>query len=416
MIQAVGGLVVVSGNGVYTVSSSFVATLVGTIGTSSGPVSMVDGASQLLIADGTKNVYVWSAALVFSVVILPFSVTTLFYQDGFFLANEAGTKQWAQSNLNDGSTWNALNFSSADAQPDPIVGGIDINREAWLLKANGVEVWYNAGSAGFAFARMAGVFMEQGCAAAFSIAKIPSGPIWLGSGERGAGIVWMANGYRPERLSTHSIETAIAGYSTIADAISFVYESAGHMFYVLTFPTGNATWVCDLTEPQHPWHQRAYFSGGLFSRHRSNSYAFAYGRQVFGDYVNGNLYAFNMNTYTDAGQPRKWLRSWRALPPNRTAEEPIRFDSLTIEGETGVSTPAGTNPQFMLRWADDGGHNFNAGGPIFASAGKTGETAIQVKYRRLGSTKINRGLDRVWELSATDPIKVALTGASMEIG
>jgi hypothetical protein len=413
--QANGGLYVVSGNSLYSVGSTFGTNqnLLGTLGTSTGPVSMIDGATQLLIADGTTSVYVRDfSALTFTTVTLPFNVTTLFYQDGFFLANEAGTKQWAQSNLNDGTTWNALNFSAADGQPDPIVGGIDINREAWLMKANGIEVWYNAGNVGFAFARIPGVYMEQGCAAAFSIVKYVTGPIWLGSGERGAGIVWMAEGYRVQRISTHAIETAIAGYSTISDAQAWIYEDSGHTYYVLAFPTGNATWVCDLTEPGHPWHQRAYFSNGAFSRHRMNSYAFAYGREVFGDYQNGNLYAFDLNTYTDAGQTRKWLRSWRALPPNKAAEKPVAYHRLAIRGETGISTPAGTNPQVMLRWSDDGGHTYS---PTFQQPmGVTGATALEVQFISLGSTTRETGLDRLFELSGTDPVKVAWIGADLE--
>ena len=412
--QANTGLYVVSGNALYGVGSNFGSNLIGTLTTNAGQVSMIDGATQLLIADGTTSVYVRDfSALTFVTVTLPFNVTTLFYQDGFFLANEAGTKQWAQSNLNDGSTWNALNFSAADGQPDPIVGGIDVNREAWLMKGNGIEVWYNAGNPGFSFARIPGVYVEQGCAAAFSIVKYLAGPIWLGSGERGAGIVWMATGYKVDRISTHAIETAIAGYSIISDATGWIYEDSGHTFYVLTFPTGNATWVCDLTEPSRPWHQRAYFSNGAFSRHRMASYAFAYGREVFGDYQNGNLYAFDLNTYSDAGQTRKWLRSWRALPPNKASDKPLAFDRLAIRGETGISTPPATNPQFTLRYSDDGAHTWSP--ELYQPAGLTGQTALEVQFVSLGSTNRETGLDRTFELSGSDAIKIALLGADLDV-
>jgi hypothetical protein len=412
--QANGGLYVISGNSLYGVGSNWASSLIGTLTTPTGPVSMVAGATQLLISDGTSSVYVRDfGALTYATVTLPFQVTTLFYQDGFFLANEAGTKQWAQSNLNDGSTWNALNFSAADAQPDPIKGGIDINRECWLMKANGIEVWYNAGNPGFAFARIPGVYMEQGCAAPFSIVKGTAGPIWLGSGERGSGSVWMAEGYRIIRISTHAQEASIAGYSTISDATGWIYEDAGHTYYVLTFPTANATWVCDLTEPGHPWHQRAYFSNGAFSRHRMASYAFAYGSMVFGDYQNGNLYAFDDGTYSDAGATRKWLRRWRALPPNKTADREMCFNRLRITAETGITTPPALDPQFVLRYSDDGGHTWSP--EIYQPAGLTGQTGLTIDYTSLGSTDRMTGLDRVFELSGTDPIKIALLGADMDL-
>ena len=62
---------------------------------------------------------------------------------------------------------------------------------------------------------------------------------------------------------------------TIADAIAFAYQQEGHVFYVLTFPTGDATWVLDLTTTEkigYPvWHQRAAFGNGVFSRWWANA-------------------------------------------------------------------------------------------------------------------------------------------------
>ena len=412
--QANGGLYCVSGSGLYQVSSGWAATLLGSLSTPSGPVAMMDGTEQIVVVDGSGNAYVWNfSTSAFSTVALGFNADTLFSQDGFFLANQTGTSTWWQSNLNDGSTWNALNFSSASAQPDPIVGGIDINREAWLMKANGIEIWYNAGNLGFVFSRIPGVYLEQGCAAPYSIAKTITGPVWVGSGERGAGIVWMAEGYTARRISTHAIETALAGYPTFADAQGFIYEDSGHVFYVLTLPTANATWCCDLASPGHPWHQRAYFGNGQFSRHRMASYAYAYGQEVFGDYEKGTLYAFDLDTYTDAGEVRKWLRTWRALPANRSTDKELCFNRLRIDLETGISVPAGTNPQLVLRWSDDGAHTWSS--EYWTSAGQTGQSALEAQFISLGSTTRLTGLDRTFELSGTDPIKVALIGADLDV-
>jgi len=135
------------------------------------------------------------------------------------------------------------------------------------------------------------------------------------------------------------------------------------------------------------------------------------GLNLVGDYQNGNIYAFNLNTLTDNGTTRKWVRSWRALP--KPTDEIVSFKSLRIDMETGASVvPQATNPQCMLRWTDDGGHNFS--NPILAAVGPTGATAQRVKFNRLGATRRNHGLDRVFELSATDQFRVALIGAELE--
>ena len=51
----------------------------------------------------------------------------------------------------------------------------------------------------------------------------------------------------------------------------------------------------------------------------------------------------------------------------------------------------------------------------FASAGAAGQTALRVMFRRLGSTRRNSGLDRMFELSSTDQFQVGLIGAVVEV-
>lgn len=405
-----GLLYVVSGSGVYSVSSSWVATLLGSLGTSTGPVSIIDNGTQVAFFDGTAG-YVWTGTA-FQAISLPFTGPVVGrFQDGFGLVNQLGTQTWWQSNYKDLTTWNALNFGTADAKPDPIAGLGNLHRESWLMGTQGTEVWINAGVSGFAFQRLQGVYIESGCCAPMSIVRMDESLVWLGStGEYGQGIVMKSNGYRPERISTHAIEYAIKSYATISDAIAYCYQDAGHYFYVLTFPTANATWVWD--QSTGLWHQRAAFVGGALNRHDGNSYAFYAGRHVVGDWQSGNLYGLDLEVYTDNGRPRKWVRAWRALPPGKASELPVEFDSLQVDMESGITTPAGTNPQVALRWSDDGGNTWS--NEHLAAWGATGATANRVRWRRLGQTREATGLDRTFEISSSDPVRAALIGASME--
>lgn len=406
-----GGLLyVVSGNGLYSVNANWVATLLGTLASSTGRVSMIDNGTQLAIFDSVGG-YVWSGG-VFRQIGLPFvgSPVSANYQDGFGLVNVLGSQTWYQSNYTDLSIWQSLNFGTADSQPDALVGIGDIHREVWLFGAISTEVWVNAGVNGFAFQRLQGVFIQQGCAATASIARMGDSLMWLSQDDQGTGVVCRSRGYQAERVSTHAIEYAIKGYGTISDAFAYVYQDAGHRFYVLTFPTGNSTWVWD--ENTNLWHQRAAFVNGAFNRHDGNSYAFFNGRHVIGDWQSGQLFGFNLENYTDNGRPRRWLRAWRALPPNRSSTEPVTFDSLRIDLETGITVPAGTNPQLGLRWSDDGGNSWS--NEHLQAWGPTGATSKRVLFKRLGQTRDSTGLDRTWELSSSDPVRAALIGAEME--
>jgi hypothetical protein len=101
--------------------------------------------------------------------------------------------------------FDATNVASAEGSPDNLVSIINDHNELWLFGTNSVEVWYDAGNPSFPFARIQGAFNELGCAAAFSVAKMENGLFWLGADARGKGIVYQANGYRGQRISTHAI-------------------------------------------------------------------------------------------------------------------------------------------------------------------------------------------------------------------
>jgi hypothetical protein len=311
-----------------------------------------------------------------------------------------------------------------------------------VFGTDSVEVWYDSGAADFPLTRIQGAFNEIGCVAAFSVAKLDNGLFWLGTDARGQGIVYRANGYTGVRVSTHAIEWQIQQYGNISDAVAYTYQQDGHAFYVLSFPTGNATWVYDVST--QAWHERAGFNDGEFTRHRSNNQCNFGGTIIVGDYENGNIYQLDLETYADNGQIQKWLRSWRALMPGQNNFKRTSQHTLQLNAETGVGlngtmiaetiylqtesgfylltesndflicdnqTPVtqGSNPQVMLRWSDDAGHTWS--NEHWAPMGRIGQYGSRTFWRRLGMTVKLR--DRVYELSGTDPIKIAITNAEL---
>ena len=434
----------VSGTNLYKISSAWAVTLVGAV-SGSGAVSMSDNGNQLFVAcNGPSYIYNPSTSVFQQITDPDFpGAVTVGYLDGYFVFNEPNSQKVWVTSLLEGTQVDALDFASAEGSPDGLVSLIIDHREAWLFGTNSVEVWYDAGNADFPLARIQGAFNEIGCAAAYSVAKLDNGIFWLGSDARGNGIVYRANGYTGQRISTHAVEWQIQQYSDISDAIAYTYQQDGHAFYVLIFPTANTTWVYDVAT--QAWHERAGFVDGQFTRHRSNCQMNFGGEIVVGDYANGNIYAFDLNTYSDNGDLQKWLRSWRALPTgqnnlNRTAHHSLQLDcesgvgldgndpysllnSLNTEldasllAESGnallvsVSTVQGTDPQVMLRWSDDGGHTWS--NEHWRSMGKIGEYGRRVLWRRLGMTTKLR--DRVYEISGTDPVKIAIMGAELHL-
>ena len=346
---------------------------------------MSDNGTQLFIACNPKGYIYNSFTTVFAQITdADFQgAVTVAFLDGYFVFNQPNSQKLWVTSLYDGTSITPLGFASAEGNPDNLIALMVDHREAWLFGTNSVEVWYDAGLPDFPLTRIQGAFNEIGCAAAYSVAKLDNGLFWLGADARGRGVVYRSQGYSGVRISTHAVEFAIQGYGVISDAIGYTYQQEGHPFYVLVFPTANATWVFDAATGA--WHERAGFSNGQFIRHRSNCYTTFNNTSIVGDYENGKIYSLSLDVYDDAGSIQKWLRSWRALPAGqnnlkRTAQHSLQLDCETgsnytvnetvivdimaddgyylvtessefLIGEITETQPG--NPQVMLRWSDE---------------------------------------------------------------
>ncbi len=439
-----GNMYVVSRDKLYKVTPAYAVTELGTVSGTSGPVSMADNGTQLFVACNGPSFIYNSLTNVFQQITDPDfpGAVTVGYLDGYFVFNEPNSQKIWVTALLEGTQVDPLDFASAEGSPDGVVGIIVDHGQLWVYGTNSIEVWYNSGNADFPFSRIQGAFNELGCAAAYSIAKMDNGLFWLGKDARGQGMVYRANGYSGQRISTHAVEWQIQQYGDLSDAIGYTYQQDGHSFYVLLFPNANTTWVYDVAT--QAWHERAGFTNGQFTRHRSNCQAFFNNKVVVGDYQNANVYSFDLDDYSDNGSIQKWLRSWRALPTGQNNLKRTAHHSLQLDCETGVGLnglqvseviylrtelndqlvtesgdpliadqmePAvqGSNPEVMLRWSDDGGHTWS--NEHWVSIGKIGEYYRRAIWRRLGMTLKLR--DRVYEVSGTDPVKIAIMGAEL---
>lgn len=298
-------------------------------------------------------------------------------------------------------------FALKDSSTDNLVTLHENNRELWLIGERTAEVWYNGGNANFAFVRIPGIGPQVGCAAKHSIARAGAQLVWLGRNEQGQNIVVCNVQYSWTRLSTHAIEYAIAQYPVVSDAIGYAYEDQGHLFYVLTFPTADVTWVYDFVARM--WHQRlSYDAGaGVFHRHRSNCYMDFGNVRLVGDYATGQIHQMSRAFYTDAGNIIRCVRRTPHVWAKGTRQR-LFFSQLQVEFTPGVGlqTGQGSSPQAMLRWSDDGG--FSWSNEHWTTIGAAGATRNRAIWRALGTTR-----DRVWEINFTDPVARDIIGATL---
>jgi len=384
----------------------------GNLNSYSGPVDFDDNGSVLFLVDGPSGYMMPFSTNVLAQISDPnfFGANRVGFIDQYMVFNRPGTQQFYWTNVSS-TVFDALNFASVEGSPDNLVSLLVVRREIWLFGTLSTEVWFDSGNLNNPFQRIEGAFVQQGCAAPQSPARVGDAIVWLSANDQGERMVVMAQGYQALPISTYSVASALQTYATVSDAIGWGQQQDGHLFYWLTFPTAGHTWVYDLA--MGLWHERAYLqpASGTFTRHRANAYTYAFGRHLVGDYINNRLYQLDSQAYTDASDP---LVFEATLPPffdTQTLDRVLQ-SYLQIDAETGVGLDAsptvGTNPQLVLQLSNDSGHTWGVERP--RSIGKIGQTSTRVQWARLGSA-----YDRRCRIRISDPVKRVILGAVTEV-
>jgi|TARA_R100001530_G_scaffold413_3_gene620 hypothetical protein len=400
-----GTLCVVSGADIFTVDSAGTGTNRGTVG-GSADVFMADNGTQLVIQaeTGATDTYVMTAVFALT-AINPndtdfHGASSVAFTGGYIIATTPSADTFFISALNDATAWDATDIATAESDPDNLVACFVDHGEVWLFGETTTEVWYNSGDSDFPFTRISTAVVQRGCLAKHSIVAEDNTIFWLGDDK----IVYKAAGYVPQRISTHAIESAIAGFASPATATAFFHTQEGHKFYVLSFD--EATFVYDASTQL--WHEREGYdtaNNRFLPRWRPAHSLKIYGKTLVGDFASGKINELDINTFTDLGDP---IRRIATAPPLHAGTKRVFANRLQIEIEsgTGLTSGQGVAPQAMLDWSDDGGHTWS--NEHWANMGAKGKYRKRLIWRRMGWF-----WQRVYRLTISDPVKSAIIAANL---
>ncbi len=414
-----GRTLAVAGGTLYEVDQAGGYTPLGGVARSTRPATIAYNTVQYAIASGGQ-VYILSGS-----TLMP--VTTgeqVVFSGGYFITFHAGTQQFQISGLYDGTTWYALDFGSAEGAPDNVVSMLADHRELWLFGEESVEPFYNSGNADFPFERIQGGFIETGSGAAYGAAKLDNSTFWMHADARGTGMVWRANGFTPQRISTHSVEWYIQQYAKhggIADAEGYAYQADGHTFYVLHFPSATsegfsaggtvdevvngATWAYDCATGL--WHERTHWDAvhGKAERHLARCHCVAWNKHLVGSWKDGTIYEQHGDYYDDAGDE---IRRVRRAPHLNDELVRMTYHELRLNARVGIGNDADVDPQVVLRWSGDGGLTWS--NEYQRSLGAAGEYDTLVRWQHLGQAR-----RRQFEVSTTARVPVTLVDAYLRL-
>lgn len=402
-----GRAFVVSNSGLYELSSAGVSTLLGSLESASGIVSIDENGLQLAICDGTKVYILTYATNVFAKVTdsdLPLAGTLTFI-DGYFVITKNSSGAFYISALYDGTTWAALDFATAESSPDELLRVYNAVGQLWLFGTKTTEIWTNTGASAFPFERISGAKMETGILAPHSAVAVDNSVFWIGRDNIGSGIVYRAQGFSPQRVSTNAIELLLQQATTPSTLRAYTYQQDGHTFYVITGGGMGTTLVYDISTQL--WHERAYLNQfGAFEQHLGACGMYAFNQQLVGSRLNGKIYIMSSTVYSDDGDE---IASERIYTHISDENQRARFNQLEIAMETGVGNQSapGVDPQITLWLSKDGGRTYSTG--YSASFGAIGKYLTRAVFRRLGIM-----YEVTFKVRITDPVKRVLIGSYLK--
>jgi hypothetical protein len=393
---ALSSLFVVSGTKLYEVDENGVATELGDIGTV-GNLD-IDSNGDSVVVVNEPDAFYWDGTTFGQITDTDFTTrgaADVEFVDNWLLFREPGSGRFFGADLGTATSFDALNFATAEGFPDDLVGLKVDHRDVILFGSESIEIWSNNGGSGFPFSRNTNGYLEIGCLNGRTIAKQDNSVMWLANDYT----VRRLEGTTPQRISSHSVEQSIVDASIEAGR-AYAYSQDGHLFYVLTFP--EVTWVYDATTQE--WHERQSYGETYWI---ATSHAQAYGYELVGDNTSNKVGRLDPETYTEWGNTIRMEWTYQPI----YAESRLAFhDRLEIVLETGVGlvTGQGSDPQMMLDYSNDGGQTWTA--LPTKDIGAIGRYDTRVVWSRLGSAR-----QRVYRASVSDPIPVNLTDTQVEV-
>lgn len=267
-----GFIIAVAGSNVYRINGvNEAATLLGTIGTSTGEVFFDENlSSQICFVDGS-TAYIYNYALaasaispaVFDAHASDFVPNYVTYQNTYFIFGNALTtnagSQWVVYESGSGSGMLADAYKLTWVQTLTLQTKPDFAKAALRIPGKGnniivfgltvAELWNNVGGLAV-YQRNSSINIDFGVASVGTIAANEEVVAWLGLNEKSTAALMAMEGGSAERISTDGLDYLLSTLHAPASSTAFLFREDGHNFYVLSFldPRDNFSIMYDFTE------------------------------------------------------------------------------------------------------------------------------------------------------------------------
>ena len=336
-------------------------------------------------------------------------VISVDFHDGYFLFPKADSNKWFISDLRDGLAYNALDFASAESDPDNLVAITPLNGLVYVFGSRTVEPYQNVGGAGFPFERISSGIQQKGCLSAKTLVEVNGSLVWIGSGEYEQPGIYITNGGLPEKISTASVDSLIfsGGIDKVRQSFAMKHAEKGNVIITFTVPdvcticydTATGTWFrrqsLDRFYNPQPW--------------RVTSIVDAYSVLLVGDELSGKIGLLSEDVFYEYGEE---IRRFFTTPTIDNGGKPFSVYQLELVAESGTNpiSGQGSAPIVRLSVSYDGGRVYTP--EISRMMGSIGQYRYPISWPALG--RFPRSA--CFRIDISEPIKIVFVKLEVEIG
>lgn len=393
-------------NRLFSMAADLTLTFIGEI-SGSGRVSMADNGTQLLVLVPNGDGYIYNHATDTFSQITDTDFTAngnpqlVVYIDGYFCLT-TDSKKFIVSALNDGLSYNALDFGTAESDPDEIVAPIVYKNQLFIGGSQTIEAFQNIGGADFPFQRT-GLFLSKGIASPFSIQTIQDTFVFVGSGQNESPAIWALQGNDVVKISTTAIDKELNKLTQdqVANIYSWSYAQKGAYFVGFALPA--RTLVFDTISKR--WHERKSFIDGALGAYRVSALVRSYNQIWSGDIIDGRVGRLDPDVYTEYGEP---IRRSIVTQPFQNNMEAFVVPEIEMTVESGVGNSSSVDPQIGMSRSKNGKTWSDT---RYRSLGKIGEFDHRPIWRRNGRAS----RFELFRFTMSDPVKPVLIQLTADV-
>lgn len=410
----------VNGNSLISLDSNDSLTNHGAI-TGSVRVQMADNGTSLVIVVPGGNAYVFdnSSSTLTQIVDPDFQVSdSVSFYRGFFVFTATDGKQLFVSNLNQPLVFDALDFGSAEGDPDRIVTQIVDHDELSIIGSETTEVFRNVGGADFPLQIIPGAFTQKGAHSKYGVVKFDNTYLFIGGGENELTAIWrQTSSSQATKLSDNAIDNEMQKFTKeeIAQAFTMTFSKKGQFFAIFTFNSSRIpgkTFAYNGTASAYAgfpvWFE---LQTGLSDAHwRVNAIVKANGKLYVGDSADGRIGLIDDSVLTEYGETIMRQATFQPFSQDGTTLFAGELEA-TFQSGVGLTLGQGSSPQVLYDFTDD---NHVWSNEFKRSIGAIGEYGHETIWNRQGRFPNLRTV----RLTVTEPVIANLirVAATPELG